>query len=145
VVTAVMRAQREQAVAPEQERRPSLPPAHDAVGRLDAATSPQVTKILTAQPDWAIALVLAMHPWQWAQAFLSEHTQERVRALRALALDLECVKPAVRSALLRVLVDQLEPPAPESPASHNFDAALERAMDRLAMPELRAHRALDRL
>jgi hypothetical protein len=149
LVSAALRAHREQTPAEAlpvgRKIRPDLQPAEEPVERLDAASPQEIAGILGPLPDWAMALVLAMHPWRWAQAYLDEHTPERVRALRALALELECVKPAVRSALLSLLVAQLEPPAPKSPASHNFDAALERAMERLSIPELRLHRGVERL
>lgn len=149
LVSAALRAHRQQTpgeTAPaERKTGQDTQPTGGPVERLNAASLEEMTRILGPLPDWAMALVLAMHPWRWAQAYLGEHTPERVRALRALALELECVKPAVRSALADLLVAQLEPQAPKSPASHNFDAALERAMERLSIPELRLHRGMDRL
>jgi hypothetical protein len=148
-VSAALRAHREQTPgeAPSAERKagPVSPPTDGPVDRLNAASPQEIARILGPLPDWAMALALAMHPWRWAQAYLDEHTPERVRALRELALELECVKPAVRSALLELLVTQLEPQTPKSPASLNFDAALERAMERLSIPELRLHRGMDRI
>jgi hypothetical protein len=146
-VSAALRAQLEQTPdeAPPAGRKSAPgPQSNDGpVDRLNAASSEEVERILRPLPDWAMALVLAMHPWRWAQAYLGAHTPERVRALRALALELECVKPAVRSTLLDLLIAQLEPQTPKSPASHNFDAALERAMEQLSIPELRLHRGMD--
>ena len=148
-VSAALRAHREQTpgeTSPaERKTGPASQPTDGPVDRLNAASPEEIARILGPLPDWAMALVLAMHPWSWAQAYLGEHTPERVRALRALALELECVKPAVRSALLGLLVAQLEPQTPKSPASLNFDAALEHAMQRLSIPELRLHRGMDRL
>jgi hypothetical protein len=133
LVSAALRAHRQQTPSevPPAELEPAsgTRPLEDAVARLDAADPQEITKIVGPLPDWAIALVISTHPWRWAQAFLGEHAPGRVRALRALAMELEDVKPRVRTALLRVLAAQLEPAAPRSAAAQTFDAALERALE----------------
>lgn len=133
IVSAALRAHRLQppaeAASTQIKNAPSTQRLDEVAARLDAAEPREIMKVFGGLPDWAIALVLSTYTWRWARAFLGEQPPERVKVLRALAIELECVKPAVRAALLGVLADQLQSGVPRSVAATTFDAALKHALE----------------
>lgn len=133
IVSAALRVHRLQTLverpSAEIKNTPSTQRLDDVAARLDAAELREIVKVFGGLPEWAIALVLSTYAWRWARAFLGEQPAERVKVLRSLAIELECVKPAVRAVLLRELADQLQPAVPRSAAASTFDAALEHALE----------------
>lgn len=130
--------------APERDvaaESPAVGEGSEPWSRLARAGAMEMREVLADQPDWAIAM-LAAQPWPWSQALLSDFAPERIRALRALAAELEGVKPRVREAILCEIAAKLERAAPKPSATEAFDAALERAVAELPMiPRRRAVRA----
>jgi hypothetical protein len=138
-VSASLRQHRSQVDAADREpmRRPaqvaSVPATGSAeelhVARLRAATVAEARSLLAGQPDWVTALVLSANSWPWTDEFLAGLTPERIRALRALTVELSPhVKPALVNVLVRVLVTRLSSvSAKVAPATLAFDSALERA------------------
>ena len=109
--------------------------------RLARAGAMEMREVLADEPDWAIAMLVAQ-PWPWSQALLSDFAPERIRALRALAAELEGVKPRVREAILSEITAKLERAVRKPSATETFDAALERAVEEVPMiPRRRAVRA----
>lgn len=142
-----LRAHRQGASARNEPKREVAPESqapnerNEPWSRIARAGAMEMRQVLADQPDWAIAM-LAAQPWPWSQALLSDFAPERIRALRALAAELEGVKPRVREAILSEIAAKLEQAAPKPSATEAFDAALERAVEELPMiPRRRAVRA----
>lgn len=142
-----LRAHRQDASARKTPRGNVAPEAqapderNTAWSRLARAGAMEMREVLADEPDWAIAMLVAQ-PWPWSQALLSDFAPERIRALRALAAELEGVKPRVTEAILFEITAKLERAVPKPSATEAFDAALERAVAELPMiPRRRAVRA----
>jgi hypothetical protein len=104
------------------------PSASDPVARLLAASPADVKKLLADQPDWALGLLLAGREWPWAPVFLGSLPPERIRALRALVAELsQGIKPKVHEMLVSILAGKLEAVPRQTPITHAFDAALQKA------------------
>lgn len=142
-----LRAHRQEASAPKTSKSNVAPEGQASNEgntpwtRLARAGAMEMREVLADAPDWAIAMLVAQ-PWPWSHALLSDFAPERIRALRALAAELEGVKPRVREAILSEITAKLERAAPKPSATEAFDAALERAVEELPMiPRKRAVRA----
>ncbi len=116
-------------LAPDDCKRISAALHQHRLLALPSASVENVRQILSAQPDFVVALVLSADQWPWTQEFLGTLAPERIRALRTLAAELSSrVKPKMREALVRSIAAKLNPSETvHSPATSAFDAALEHA------------------
>ncbi len=96
---------------------------------LESLPAASVLGVMKAQPDWVLAVVLAAARGSWNAQLLQSLAPERVRVLHLLTNELSPrVKPAVRDAVLRMLVAKIESQEAVATAFSPFDAVLDRVV-----------------
>jgi len=101
--------------------------------RLAVAPSAAALGVISAQPDWTLAVLLAAEPWPWAGR-LEQLGPERVRRVRALSKELgPRVTSTVREAVLRWFIAKLDAQSAGAMKSSAFERNLEWSIQGLSM------------
>src|SRR5262249_28424265 len=98
---------------------------------LEHAAAAEVSRLLRAEPDWFIALVLAQRRWPWDRELLADLHPARVEELSVLAWRAESAKPRAREAALEFLAAKLREFAP-APAPAAAASAFDELVGRMA-------------
>ena len=98
---------------------------------LERAAAADVSRLLQAEPDWLIALVLAQRRWSWDRELLADLHPARVEELSVLAWRAEGAKPRAREAAIELLVAKLRELAPE-PAPAAAPSVFDELVGRMA-------------
>jgi hypothetical protein len=98
---------------------------------LERAAAADVSRLLQAEPDWLIALILAQRRWSWDRELLADLHPARVEELSVLAWRAEGAKPRAREAAIELLVAKLRELAPE-PAPAAAPSVFDELVGRMA-------------
>jgi len=78
------------------------------IQHIDAVTTNQIAIILNGEPENAIALLLAIHNWSWATAYLSEITVDsREKIKNKMADFFGNISDGIKDATLQHIIDEL--------------------------------------
>ena len=115
----------------EPEPPPPAPVAADTTPQsvLEHAAAADVSRLLQAEPDWFIALVLAERRWPWDRELLADLHPARVEELSVLAWRAEGARPRAREAAIELFAAKLRELAP-APAAET--SAFDELVGRMA-------------
>ncbi|MES2538660.1 MAG: hypothetical protein V4632_22610 [Pseudomonadota bacterium] len=106
--------QAEHCVPDEIEARPNVANADeelagvaDALALMRAASVPEITALLSAEPDHVAAAVLAVYPWPWRPRLLAAYGVEMRQRLARVLQSAPTLAPRVRTELIQLLAERL--------------------------------------
>ncbi|HJY75113.1 MAG TPA: hypothetical protein VKE95_00695 [Burkholderiales bacterium] len=110
----------------EVEAEPTTPQS-----MLEHAAAADVSRLLQAEPDWFIALILAQRRWSWDRELLAALHPARVEELSVLVWRAEGAKPRAREAAIERVAGKLRELAP-APAPAAAPSAFDELVGRMA-------------
>jgi hypothetical protein len=104
------------AAAQQQDSAPEVPtvePASSPETAVANATAADVARVLQAEPDWLVALILAKRNWPWGEDYLSRFEPARLERLREMVGTVrESAKPRACDEATAALAAKLQAPLP---------------------------------